>query len=309
MSEELKGDSGERVYNWDDIKRDMQDDMPREDDFLDCYTEEEIRADKDKIREIKRKLGIQDTGEIPDSRVQEYATAQDISEMDWFGEEKRNGELFPEDKGHTVAVLLSSEYDDFINHTDAICMIDNADTNFLPLTFALDMTYNTDGDSLDKKMSWRHPSKQLGIPGLATVKYFEDRETFGDKPLIEKGRIEVMPRFVVGFSPELSTEITELRMTSDGWGTLKRESLSAQAKWCVLKELKVQSRQMLEYLEKHKDGSELLGSAYTQVASLDKYFAGAIKAAREMEKDHPEWERYANRDSVVNEILARRIIG
>ena len=307
MSETLNGGNN-RLYDWGDVRRDVEDATPKEDDFDDVYSEDEIEADKAQAQEIKYRLGVKPEQGISDSRVQEYAVAEDMGEMDWFGEDKRRDEIFTDERGQNAVVFLSSEYDDFINHTDAICVICNADSGFEPTPFALDMTYNNDTEKLDKKMAWRHPFKSVGVSGLATVKYFEDDKSFGDKPLVEKGRIAVMPRFVVGFSPKLSTEITELRMTNDGWGTLRREELSAKAKWCVLKELKAQSEQMVKALEKRQEESTLLNTAYQQVKALDRYFDGAIKAAKELDKLHPEWERYAYGDSVASEILSRRII-
>lgn len=308
MSEILSNGGGNRVYNWGDIRRDIEDETPKEDDFTDVYSPDEITADKVQVQRIKDRLGIKPEQGISDSRVQEYAIAEDIGEMDWFGEDKRRDEIFVDGKGQNAVVFLSSEYDDFKNHIDAVCVICNADSGFEPVPFALDMTYNKNAEQLDKKMAWRHPFKSVDMPGLATAKYFEDDKSFGDKPLVEKGRIAVMPRFVVGFSPELSTEITELRMTSDGWGTLRREELSAKAKWCILIELKAQSEQVVKALEKRQGESALLDAAYQQAKALDRYFDGAIKAAKDMDKEHPEWEKYARKDEVVNEILSRKII-
>lgn len=121
-------------------------------------------------------------------------------------------------------MFLTSEYDDYVNHIDAICLMDNACSDFKPVPFALDMTYNVDPEKLDKKMSWPHPNKTVGVPGLMTARYFED--TFNAKPLLKKGKIEIMPRFVIGFNPELSNEITELRMTNSGWDSLKRDGVA-----------------------------------------------------------------------------------
>lgn len=297
---------GEKLFNWGDIKREIVEETPDERGFKDCYTERQIDRDLQKVYEIKEKLGISPEVDIPDSRIQEYAIAQEIGEMDWFFEESQDG-LFEDNKGAPTAVFLTSEYDDYVHHIDAICLMDNACSDFKPVPFALDMTYNIDPEGLDKKMSWPHPDRSVGAPGLMTAKYFED--TFNAKPLLKKGKIEIMPRFVIGFNPELSNEITELRMTNSGWDSLKRDELSAKARWCVLKELKHQSGQMLEYLESNREGSPLLETAYTQIKALDEYFGGAIEAAREFDKNegHPEREDYVERDEVAGAILARNI--
>lgn len=298
----------EKVFNWGDIKRDIKEtETPHEDDFDDVYSAAEIAADKARVEDIKKKLRIvEDKFGIPDSRVQEYATEQEIGEMDWFGETAREEELFPEGQGNQVAVFLTSEFDDYISHIDAICLVNNADTDFSPVPFALDMTYNTDNDGLDKKFSWRHPSPQVGLPGFTKAKYVED--TFNTEPLIPKGKIEVMPRFIVGYSPDLANGITELRMSKDAWGSLRRDELSAKAKWCVLTELKTQSVEMLAYLEEHHSESSQLETAYQQVRALDKYFGDAITTATEQDEVHPEWKNYALRDEVCAAITVRKIL-
>ncbi|MDO4753278.1 MAG: hypothetical protein Q4A36_03560 [Candidatus Saccharibacteria bacterium] len=298
-------ESSERIYNWGDIKKEIISETPKEGSFEGCYSQKEIKADRERIAKIKERLGVKDEDGISTSRIQEYAIAQEIGEMDWFGEDKRSNELFPSEKGQQTVVFLSSEFDDFVNHVDAVCVMDNAESDFEPVPFALDMTYNTDVEGLDKKMSWRHPSAGVKIPGFAMVKYFQD--TFSPNPLLKKGKISIMPRFVIGFEPDLSTEITELRMTNTGWDSLRRDELTAKAKWCVLRELKAQSAQMLEYLNEHHADSPLLETAYSQIKSLDRYFAGAIEAAKGMDKNHPERQAYSNRDAVVQSILSRNI--
>lgn len=294
-------------FNWNDIERDVVSETPVEDDFVgdDCYSEAEVDADKAKIQEIKRRLNISEEDGISLSRVQEYAISQEIGEMDWFGEEFRREELFPDGEETQTAIFLSSEYDDFVNHIDAIGLMKNADSNGEPVPFALDMTYNKTFDGLDKKMSWVHPNKKVRLPGFATAKYFED--TFNPEPLINRGKIPIMPRFIIGFSPELSEEITELRMSASGWDSLRRDELSAKAKWCVLTELKGQSKQMLDYLEEHHAENDLLETAYTQVKALDKFFGEAIKVANITDQSHPDWKNYVYEDGVVNAIAIRKI--
>ena len=295
--------SSEKIYNWSDIRRDIDDYTPKEIDFDDAYRKDQINSDLTRVANIKARLGIKPEKGISDSKVQEYATAQEIGEMDWFHEGKRAGELFPDDKGQQTTVFLASEFDDLVNHIDAVCMMKNADSDFLPIPFALDITYNTNDEDLDKKFGWRHP--QLGITGFATVKYFED--TFSMKPQIAKGRIGVLPRFVIGFSPELSNEITELRMMSGGWESLRREELTTKAKWCVLRELKAQSEQMLKYLERHKS-ENLFSELYQNVQAIDGFVGGAIEAAAEADKEHPDWISYPDRDQVFNAISIRKLI-
>lgn len=293
----------EKIYNWNDICRDVDDLTPKEKDFDDVYTSDDIKRDLNHIRGIKIGKGILPEQGISDSRIQEYAVAQEIGEMDWFHEQKQFDRLFPDGEGKESMVFLSSEYDDFVNHVDAVCLVCNADTDFKPVPFALDMTYNTDSDGLSKKMSWRHYDRDINAPGFSSVKYFEDN--FSYNPLIEKGRIAAMPRFVVGFSPEISQEITELRMSSTGLMSTKRDELSAKAKWCVLRELKAQSEQMLKFLEGHHLENSKLEKLYNDAKALDLFFGNAISAATEADEGHKDWINYPQGDSVYGAIMSK----
>lgn len=296
----------ERVFNWADIRRDIQSETPQLQDFAGGgpYSDQEVANDLAKVERIKSSPGYRHQEGIGDSEIQEYTTAQEIGEMDWFGEELRRDELFPGDKGSDTCTFMTSEFDDCVNHVDAVCVLDNAHSNFRPVPFALDLTYNTDPEGLDKKFSWRHPSKFVASPGFCTVKYFED--TFNMEPLIPKGRISVMPRFVVGFNPELSELITEERMTNTGWGALSREEPSSKAKFCVLNELKLQSEQMLSWLEKHHGDSRELAGMLRDVESLHKYFDGALKVAAA--HDPQGFASYPARDEVTQAIMSRNIV-
>lgn len=295
-----------KPYDWNDIKKDIEDQIPSERDFgnNDPYSDEEVTRDLTKINQIKSDPNYKTEVGLNDSKIQEYATAMEIGEMDWFGEELSHDILFPDDKGANTIVFMTSEFDDHINHADIVCVANNSFSNFEPLPFALDLTYNTDEDGLDKKFSWLHPSKDINLPGFCTIKYLED--TFSYKPAFEKGRIEVMPRFVIGFNPELAEQITKERMSNNPWGSLSRIEPSTKAKFCVLKELKNESEQMLKYLSEHKNGNQNLENLHKQVEALDKYFDNALEVARA--NDSHNFEGYSNRDEVASAILSRKII-
>jgi len=295
----------EKIFNWGDIKRDIQNETPDLRDFAggDPYSDEEVARDLATVRQIKSKPEYR-KGDMTDSEVQEYATAQEIGEMDWFGEELRRDELFPDGMGSDTCTFMTSEFDDHVNHIDAVCLMNNVYSDFRPVPFALDLTYSDDPEVLDRKFNWLHKSKYVASPGFTKVKYFED--TFNAVPLLPKGWIGVLPRFIVGFSSDLSQKITEERMTNTGWGALSREEPSSEAKFCVLKELKTQSEQMLEWLDKHRNDSRELKRMYRNVTALDKFFGGALKTARE--HDPRGFEAYSNRDSVVQQIMGRNIV-
>lgn len=295
----------EKVHDWADIRRDIQNETPNPLDFAggNPYSDDEVRNDLVKIEHIKANPNYWHQEGTSDSEIQEYATTQEIGEMDWFGEELRRGELFPDGKGSDACAFMTSEFDNCVNHVDAICLINNACSDFRPIPFALDFTYNTDPDGLDKKFSWEHRSKQIASSGFCEVKYFED--TFNTKPLLPKGKISAMPRFIVGFNPELSEKITEERMTNTGWNSLSRDEPSNKAKFCVLKELKFQSEQMLSWLSEHHDSQEL-EHLYQDVQALNKYFDGALMVAEA--HDPQNFESYSVRDMVAQSIMNRSVI-
>jgi len=295
----------EQIFNWNDIRRDIQNETPNPRDFGggEPYSDETVVKDLEVVEQFKSSPQYRHEKGIKDSEVQEYATAQEIGEMDWFGEELRRDELFPGRKGSDTCTFMASEFDDLFNHVDAVCLMNNACSDFKPVPFALDLTYNGGSEELDRKFA-KHSLKHLTPMGFTTVKYFED--TFNSEPLLPKGRIDLLPRFIVGFSPDLSNKITEERMTNTGWGALSREEPSNEAKFCVLRELKVQSEQMLEWLGEHHKDSQELRRMYRDVTALDKFFGGALKTARE--HDTHGFEAYSERDSVVQQIMSRNIV-
>ena len=202
---------------------------------------------------------------------------------------------------------MIEEFDDYMNHIDAICVMNNSKSGYKPLPFSLDITYNVDPEKLDKKMSWEHRAAK--IPGFATAKYFEDTFSCDSENKLKKGRIEIMPRFVIGYSPSLSEEITSLRKMSNGAQSTRRDILSNRAKWCFLKELSEQADQMLNYLEDHHNESDLLEKAFNDVKCLKEYFDGAIEVARAADEPNHEYENYVYKDEVAATILSKSIYG
>lgn len=298
-------------YSWEDIKKDIKKETPSLEIFgnNDPYSNEEIEQDKNRVRGIKAAIGYRETEGLADSQVQEYTTQQDIIEMDWFSEGKRESELFGNRdiiENQTIT-SLTSEYDDFVNHIDVICVVKNTYSDFQPVPFALDLTYGTDIDQLDKKFSWRHPYNSIDTPGFCTAKYFIDTDSLNDEQILPKGRIKIMPRFIVGYDEDLSQRISELRIFGNSdKDDLIREESSMKAKFCVLKELKLQSEQMLEFLTKNSQKNKDFKKMLEDVTALNQYFKGALETARK--HDPHDLESYSNKDEVVNAITSRNIV-
>lgn len=104
--------------------------------------------------------------------------------------------------------------------------------------------------------------KGLKIPGFGAAKYYYDSGS--TYPGASTGcRINLMPRFIVGFNPELTDKIKEWELNKDKeyrvWqygNTSNRdadrqeyEKVKSRAKWCMLTELSEQADGICRYLE------------------------------------------------------------
>ena len=227
------------------------------------------------------------------------------------------------------------------------------------MPFAIDLTYNTDSDKMHRKFRWRHyygkkknapeevsefgekyvdrdysgkevlktrpllPKHRHGlkIPGFASAKYYEDRDHQWDS-MIEKGRIKIMPRFIVGYSPEIAGTLAGGMPTTEyrakyGEEVYKRkrreyEGAEKRAKWCTLLECHKQAadiRFMLEHMDAEETKwmrPEELEKAKKMVTAMELYFAKAIESATKKAESDPEEmaaRKYADRDEVCQAIM------
>ena len=277
---------------------------------------------------------------------------------DWFDE---SGFLGDDEKSSSLNAAPTAKCDDNFNHIDAVLAINNGMTRYNSLPFAIDLTYNTDPSDMKKKFQWKHcygktddaPQgvsefgeiisekddagndrsmyklldlkyrRGLKIPGFASAKYFEDKKDSWT-PMHEKGRITVMPRLVVGYSPEIiqtmaDGEPTDYFREQYGENTYqirKKEYESAKrcAKWCTLIECHDQVKNIRFLLEnnlyageeKQMDPEEL-GEAKNQIKMLDNYFTKAyefaLKKAENNQAEKSAMEYAEKRDSVCKSIL------
>jgi len=142
-------------------------------------------------------------------------------------------------------------------------------------------------------------SNGLKIPGFASVKYYEDT-TNSANPIHEKGRIYVMPRFIVGFEGRTLEVLKkgEPKPSANGdpmqyLGDLREygEELT-KARWCVIQEIAQQAKDIDEFVsnltdaeiaERKMDPAEL-SEARTQIKALRAYFEDAVKIGEEKAK-------------------------
>jgi hypothetical protein len=319
--------------------------------FGETYGGDDVRADLELLKIEKNKPEYVDTGERSDSKILEKTFTDAVESDDWFSEDDSYGE----DPDYlALTTFPTSEVDDVFGHIDAIAFIKNVDTDHELVPFAIDLTYNTDFEKIEKKFSWIHtygkkanvPSGVsefgravieednhgnkvtrtrrlalkdkygLKIPGFASAKYFEDKNNPLD-PQYPKGRIPVMPRFVVGYSPDIANTIANGMPDKKfrekyGDDTYKRASseymrAALQAKWCTLLECAGQANDLYYMLDnlkpeetKHMDKNEL-EVAKKMAASMAAYFTRALDAAYERAKSD-EKEKAAMRSAMNDKI-------
>lgn len=298
----------EYTVNWNDVRRDYANNKINERLFTDIRGEE-VHRDLGKVARImdgfERKV---DVG-IKDSDLHEYSILKGIDDLDWFEELERGRIEAP------ITALLTSDYDDTLNHIDLLCFPRNKRTGKI-IPFALDATYTTgeDARSLDK-IDWQSHGK-TNLSGVTRAKYCMVKGFNGQKD--QRARTPIlMPRFVVGFDNSLTESIIKAtastKIPSSNYYMLQNGADVTQdevamntlkAKWCFLKELEKQSSDLIEYLEpKQNDNPETL-KMYKTAKFLSNYFNEAIEVASEY--DPKEAQDYPADDPVYQNIMSLR---
>ena len=320
------------------------------------YPTDEVMSDIKQLDDFRLTPGYKKSDEQSNSKLLEETFTDMAERGDWFSE----NEAYGSDPDYLALVTFpASDIDDTFNHVDVVGMIENEATEHEMTPFAIDLTYNTDSEKLTQKFRWKHaygkrqkvPEKisefgdsyvdkdssgqdvlktrplplkfryGLKIPGFASVKYFEDKNNSWD-PMYEKGRIEIMPRFIVGYSAKVADTLAseppseEFRWNygEQAYQEKKAEIKNAErrAKWCTLLECKNQAsdiRFMMEHLDSeetkwmHPDDFE---KAKKQIVAMDKYFTNAVELATKKAQDNPDemaaMER-ASSDAVCKAII------
>lgn len=303
------------------------------------YSYDDVRQDEDLLRAWKFSPKYQEIDSDHSSKLLEYAFTHSAETSDWFYEEK----LYANDPDwQAFTTVPTSEIDDVFNHVDAVGLISNEITGHKTMPFAIDLTYNTDADKIKKKFNWVHvrgkkessndksefgeswterteqgtfttmtkslPLKEregLKIPGFASVKYFEDTN---GTDMLPKGRIQIMPRFIVGFNPGIASILMQ--------GASAKEYATANqlARWCTLIELCEQSKSIKTYLDalpeektKHMDAKEF-SIAKEQIKMANEYFSKSLQEAENASRTNSDIllaKFAAERDFVCQTILAQ----
>lgn len=319
------------------------------------YPTDDVRKDLKLLDDFKHTPEYKKVGERSDAKLLEITFTDMVERGEWFSEEDSYGD----DPDYLALVTFpTAEVDDVFNHIDVIGMISNETTNHETLPFAIDLTYNTDNDKMSQKFKWKHvygkrdtapdeasefgesfvskdysgndiimtkalPLKfryGLKIPGFASAKYFEDKNNSWN-PMYKKGRIDVVPRFIVGYSTDIADVLSRGMPTDEfrkkyGEASYQKERSIYKyaekcAKWCTLFECSKQAsgiRYMLENMgpeEVKWMQEDELEKAKRQITAMDAYFDRAIQVATEKAQsnsDEMAAMKYAGRDIVCQAI-------
>lgn len=284
------------------------------------YPAGEVESDIELLKDFKQSKEYKEHPEHSKDKLLEATFASGVELGDWFGESKS----YEDDPDfQSMVTTPTSEIDDKFNHIDVIGMIRNRDTNHETTPLAFDLTYNSDRDSMRGKIRWVHVYGKkdtlpegasefgrlvagdkkdeiktkswstddrygLKIPGFVSAKYYRDMNGL-DTPVREAGRIKVMPRFVVGFSPDIAKVLAEKKPSSDEYKNAER-----CAKWCTLYECSAQASDIHDMLERLDEEEiklmipEELEEAKKQSIAMKVYFERAFEVAQRKAEANPD---------------------
>lgn len=345
------------VSNYERVENTLAELTPNPRDFEGrTYPAEDVRSDVKQLDDYRCTPDFKIGGERSDAKLLEKTFIDMVELGDWFGEEETYGD---DPDSLALVTFPTADIDDTFNHIDVIGMIGNEITGHETMPFAIDLTYNTDNAKMTQKFEWKHvygkkktapegvsefgdsymdkdyygrdtlktrPLQMkyrfgLKIPGFASAKYFEDRNNPED-PIYKKGRIDILPRFIVGYSPDIAntlaggmpTEEYRWKYGEQAYKKKKAEYKNAErrAKWCTLFECHEQAsdiRFMLEHMDEKETKwmrPEELEKAKKQIIAMDTYFTKAVELATEKAQTDPDEMaamKYADRDIVRQAIM------
>ena len=323
---------------------------PKTESFIDeVYPSEEVKADTTLLKAFKRTPEYTKSVEGNYAEIMENFITESIADEDWMLED----DIYGDDPDFEVLhAIPTNEIDDCFNHIDIICTISNECTGNKKMPFALDATYNTSLDGIKKKFKRRHvygkkenaPCESefgsyrvetnaagyqfittrplperfregMKIPGFTSAKYFEDTDSTGfELDAIEKGRIPVMPRFVVGFEPTLLDELSSKprRESPTYLSDMKKyNGYMRRAQCCIVRELFAQADGLLGFLENLPEDKkrwfdpEEYETAKAQAAAMKEYCKKSLDRIYELaetDESYREGLKYADHDSVCGAI-------
>ena len=333
-------------------------DRPNPRDFYDVYPVNEINADVTQYQITFKNTNLENDPNSIGGYLLENNLRKMIEEKDWFYESRylkknaQQNQKTTQNPNANITTHPTSLIDDCFNHIDFVGIINNHHTDSTTLPIGFDVTCDTSRERLRTKFARRHAygmddnapdnfasefgsfdtnssqallqyryQKGLKIPGFSTVKYFENKKN-PENPLIEKGRIEMMPRLVIGYDPEIAKKL------SDGIDTKKLQHASKieqqhimtkynraalKAKWCTLIECHEQVEDILYMLNnnlgnsitRYRPQGEII-AAKKQIQALKNYFDFALEQANKAAEQDAE-ERFARNYAMEEDEVQKAI--
>ncbi len=158
-------------------------------DFLDLYGETNIKEDGDYVARKRKRIEEAGTGPSKRAEIVEALISEQIELSDWFGPE--------------AATFVPSEFDDLKNGID-IAVEFEREEGFKHLALGVDITSSIEG--LTKKILIAKERIREGQ--LTRIKYF-----VSDRSHI-RGELGKIPLFIIGLSPKVINELSELWLTA-----------------------------------------------------------------------------------------------
>lgn len=203
-------ESEEKIFS---LAKDDERGRRQEIDFADVYRDEEISRDMSFIEKNKRYERQKTSRAV----ILEYLLVKHMESSDWLG--------------GSALVSRSCEYDDQINHVDAIIEF-NATQE--PLRLAVDITSSENDLGIEDKIN--QIKNEIAIGSLSTVKYFESQIDGS------KGRLRRIPRVILALDNEQIQKLSEADQSLK-----KKEMVDRPEQLLLILEIKRQMMDQIRY--------------------------------------------------------------
>lgn len=266
---ELVDETTQEKFN-QDIIAPWQDLRPKEDDFVDVYSEREINEDKRTAAEVKAEFVKKKQSSVG----LEYLLMEGIYNHRWLSR-----------KDLEVYVSPTAEHDDFNGHTDLVVRFDDPEEKE-SYYLGIDATTAQDRSWTDQKFKFLAGKIRRGV--LPHVKYYEDEKTG------QKGKI-FLPTVVVGVDAEKTFQL--MKTCLENPSALNRDpvqlefleqielQLSVALDWLLRNRIRIRKERvpgsndrLAQFCAKHKEtierkGNKLAHTVFTYSGLLEKIIA------------------------------------
>jgi hypothetical protein len=223
-------------------------------DFASVYTPAGVAADMAHVAELKRRFAKSDTPELlvakQMSEISEAFVVRAVNEYGMFGD--------------SASMYATTDFDDFVNGTDAIGEWYTPEDGSRLLALGVDATFSTQG--IEKKLvQIRH---EIDSGKLGSLRYFRDKR--GDF----MGTRNNVPRTVIGVSAPVVERLSRLWIEGDEVGLARHP-----VQFLFLHEIHTQLEAMCRYARTHNKPDVVV--AYAQaLATIRRLLSEKQKLSR-----------------------------